>query len=138
MMAALVVSGVADYLPSNQSTLSLISLLTFIVCFAVGFGPIPWLMTSEVNGERQRVTDRWRDRQTEIDRRRERRTDRQRMRGTQSDTLQLRFLHLRFSPTTAEELHLQSLQILTGFVASSLPKLSRSVATFVEALTSCS
>jgi len=48
MIASLVTSGVADYLKTDLTILSLGSLLSFIVFFAIGFGPIPWLMTSEV------------------------------------------------------------------------------------------
>jgi len=48
MMLSLVATGIADYLPQDLSTLSLVAVVTYIVFFALGFGPICWLLMSEV------------------------------------------------------------------------------------------
>lgn len=48
MMATLVVAGVTDYLPQDLSYVTLAAFLLYVVCFSIGFGPIPWLMMSEV------------------------------------------------------------------------------------------
>jgi len=47
MLVCLILVGVADYL-KNLSVLSLSAVLVYIVFFSIGFGPICWLLMSEV------------------------------------------------------------------------------------------
>jgi len=48
MLACLIVTGVADYSAQNLSLLSLAAIIIYIVFFSFGFGPICWLLMSEV------------------------------------------------------------------------------------------